>query len=149
SNSAFNNRRVEDSQEDSDFSGTLKAAWHVNDNIMTYVSYARGYKAGGYNLDRATTGIAASNDLWFDSEKVDSYEIGLKSVLADGAVTFNITAFDQRYTDFQLNTFIGTAFVVESIPELTSKGFDADVYWRTPVQGLSLQGGVSYADTKY
>src|SRR5690606_2701756 len=37
----------------------------------------------------------------------------------------------------------------ESIPELTSKGFDADVYWRTPVPGLSIQGGVSYADTKY
>ncbi len=148
-NPAFNNRMVSDSHGDSAFSGTVKAAWHVNDGLMTYVSYARGYKSGGYNLDRAQTGVTPDSSLWFPAETVDSYEIGAKSTLLDNALQINVTAFDQKFEDFQLNTFLGTAFVVESIPNLESKGFDADLYWRTPLAGLSLQGGVSYADTKY
>ncbi|MBX4159169.1 hypothetical protein K4A07_18780, partial [Lactiplantibacillus plantarum] len=38
---------------------------------------------------------------------------------------------------------------VESIPELTSRGVDADMVWFTPVEGLSFQGGVTYTDAKY
>ncbi len=148
-NPGFNNRSVSDSHDESNLSGTLKAAWHLNENAMIYGSYARGYKAGGYNLDRAQTGVTPDSSLWFPAETVDSYELGAKTVLFDKAVTLNVTAFDQRFKDFQLNTFLGTAFVVESIPELTSKGFDADLYWKTPVKGLSFQGGISYADTKY
>ena len=46
------------------------------------------------------------------------------------SVLLNITYFHQTFEDFQLNTFLGTAFVVESIPELKSQGFDADfVVW--------------------
>jgi outer membrane receptor protein involved in Fe transport len=148
-NPNFSNRSVSDSHDESNLSGTLKAAWHVNENVMIYGSYARGYKAGGYNLDRAQTGVTPDSSLWFPAETVDSYELGAKTILFDKALTLNVTAFDQRFKDFQLNTFLGTAFVVESIPELTSKGFDADIYWRTPIKGLSVQGGVSYADTKY
>ncbi len=142
-------RKVAQSKSDSDFSGTLKLAYHVTDDVMIYGSYARGYKAGGFNLDRAQTGITPDSSLWFPAETADSYELGLKTALFDKALMFNITAFDQKYRNFQLNTFLGTAFVVESIPDLTSKGFDADVYWRTPISGVSFQGGVSYADTKY
>ena len=142
-------RKVADSKNDSDFSGTVKLAYHITDDAMLYGSYARGYKAGGFNLDRAQTGITPDASLWFPAETADSYELGLKTALFDKAMMFNITAFDQKYKNFQLNTFLGTAFVVESIPELTSKGFDADVYWRTPINGVSFQGGVSYADTKY
>ncbi len=148
-NPAFSNRSVADAKGDSDFSGTVKLAWHITPDAMLYGSYARGYKAGGFNLDRAQTGVTPDASLWFPAETADSYELGLKTALFDKNLMLNITAFDQKYKDFQLNTFLGTAFIVESIPELTSKGFDADMYWRTPVPGLSFQGGVSYADTKY
>ena len=39
--------------------------------------------------------------------------------------------------------------MVESIPEVISKGVDADFVWFTPVDGLSLQGGVTYAETQF
>ncbi len=148
-NPYFNGRAVHDNRSNTDLSGTLKADWHLTPDEMFYVSYARGYKAGGFNLDRANTNLTPDASLWFAPETVDSGELGFKSNLLDHTLAFDITAFDQKYKNFQLNTFLGTAFVVESIPTLTSKGFDADVYWKTPVPGLSFQGGVSYADTKY
>ncbi|MGZ3298640.1 MAG: TonB-dependent receptor, partial [Asticcacaulis sp.] len=148
-NPYFNGRTVHDSKAESNLSGTLKGSWHLNPDEMIYVSYARGYKAGGYNLDRANTSLVPDSSLWFAPETVDSAELGFKSNLFGHSLAFDITAFDQKFKNFQLNTFLGTAFVVESIPSLTSKGIDADIYWKTPVPGLSVQGGVSYADTKY
>src|SRR5690606_14409728 len=93
--------------------------------------------------------INPSNSLLFPSETVDSYEIGLKNTLFNRSVLLNITYFHQKFEDFQLNTFLGTAFVVESIPELTSKGFDADLIWFTPAEGLSVNGSVTNTGTKY
>jgi outer membrane receptor protein involved in Fe transport len=148
-NFAFANRRTTQSMDDNDLSGTVKAQFHMNDNVMIYASLARGYKAGGFNFDRVQTGITANSSLAFDPETVESKEIGFKSNLFGKKLTLNATYFDQEFTDFQLNTFLGTAFTVETIPELTSKGVDIDFYWSTPIKGLSIQGGASYADTKY
>ena len=116
---------------------------------MIYGSYARGYKGAGYNLDRVQTGVTPDASTFFPAETVDSYELGLKSTLLDGSMLFNVTAFHQTFSDFQLNTFLGTAFVVESIPEVTSVGVDMDAIWFTPVEGLSFQGGVTYTNTEY
>jgi iron complex outermembrane receptor protein len=148
-NAAYNNRNISESFDDSELSGTFKAAYRFNDSVMAYASYARGYKSFGYNLDRVQTGITPTASLLFPSEMVDSYEIGVKSTLLNRTLLLNATYFDQTFSDFQLNTFLGTAFVVESIPELTSRGIDADFVWFSPVEGLSFQGGVTYTKTEY
>lgn len=148
-NAAFNNRNISESFDDGELSGTIKAAYRINDSIMTYASYARGYKSFGYNLDRVQTGVTPVASLLFPSEVVDSYEAGVKMTLLNRTVLLNATYFDQTFTDFQLNTFLGTAFVVESIPELTSRGVDADFLWFTPIDGLSLGGGLTYTNTEY
>jgi len=148
-NSAYNNRNISESFDDGEVSGTVKASYRMNPSILTYVSYARGYKSFGYNLDRVQTGITPNASLLFPSEVVDSYEAGVKMTLLNRTLLLNATYFDQTFTDFQLNTFLGTAFVVESIPELTSRGVDADMVWFTPIEGLSLQGGLTYTDAQY
>ena len=144
-------------RSEEELTGTVKLAWNLTEDAMLYGSYARGYKGGGFNLDRSgkilITGtgpnFTANPDTSFAPEFADSYEVGLKTKWLDNSLLLNATAFYQEYTDFQLNTFVGTAFIVESIPELTSKGVDADFVWFTPLDGLTLQGGVTYAETKF
>jgi iron complex outermembrane recepter protein len=160
-------------RSEEELTGTIKLAWNLNDDIMMYGSYARGYKSGGFNLDRqgiacpfggrATTtaaGLACTNntlpvdfqanpDTSFEGEQADSYEIGIKTKWLDNSLLLNATVFYQKFTDFQLNTFVGTAFIVESVPELISKGVDADFVWFTPVDGFTLQGGITYAETQF
>ena len=148
-NPFFDNRRISEETDDGELSGTIKAAYRFNDSVMAYGSYARGYKSFGYNLDRVQTGVTPASSLLFPSETVDSFELGLKNTLFNRTVLLNLTYFHQTFEDFQLNTFLGTAFVVESIPELKSQGVDADFVWFTPVEGLSFNGGVTYTDTKY
>ncbi len=158
-NALHNGRSTKQSRDESEWTGTLKAAYRWNPNVMTYGSAARGYKAGGFNLDRVQSsnglsssgaGIVPVNDTSFPGEFVDSYELGAKTTWAGGNLLLNATLFHQTYTDFQLNSFLGTSFVVRSIPEVVSKGLDAEVLWQpVSVKGLMLQAGVTYADTQY
>jgi iron complex outermembrane receptor protein len=157
-NPLFNNRTTHQDRSDEEISGTIKAAYRWSPQVMTYASYARGFKAGGFNLDRSQsstgtqaggTGVLPVDDTSFPAETVDSYEIGAKTTWLNNSLLLNATLFYQKYEDFQLNTFLGTSFIVEAIPEVTSKGVDADVLWFTPVHGLTLQGGLTYAKTEY
>jgi len=149
SNPFYANRARSEEVNDSEVSGTVKASYRLNDSVMVYASYARGYKSFGFNMDRVQTGVTPNASLYFPSEVADSYEAGVKTTLFNRTVLLNATYFDQTFSDFQLNTFLGTAFVVESIPELTARGVDADFMWFTPIEGLSFSGGVTYTDAKY
>ncbi|MGV8940256.1 MAG: TonB-dependent receptor [Lysobacter sp.] len=157
-NIAHDGRDVKQSRTEKEWSGTFKLAYNWSEDVMTYGSAARGYKAGGFNLDRVQSrfgqpsdvqGIVPVNDTSFPGEFVDSYELGLKTNWMDGNLLFNAALFYQKYTDFQLNSFLGTSFVVRSIPEVVSQGFEADVMWQTAVRGLTMQGGLTYAQTEY
>ncbi len=157
-NALHNGRSVDQDREEKEWSGTVKAAYRWNENVMTYLSAARGYKGGGFNLDRvqssnglssgASSGIVPVNDTSFGGEFVDSFELGTKTTWMDGNLLLNATLFHQTYDDFQLNSFLGTSFVVRSIPEVTSRGIDTEILWQ-PTRGLMLQGGLMYADTFY
>lgn len=151
---AFNDVRTRQEVSNDELTGTLKLAYKFDEDVMVYASYARGYKSGGFNLDRARFGDPTVNssvnpDTFFDPEFVDSYELGAKTRFFDGDVTLNVTAFHQEFEDFQLNTFTGISYIVASIPVVKSTGVDTDITWRTPIEGLTLQGGVTYADTRY
>ena len=152
-NPFFAGRSTSQSLSEGNVSGTVKLSYRFNEDLMTYISWANGYKAGGFNLARVTSptglegALTPNFDTEFPRETVQSYEIGIKSMLADRTLRLNASVFDQKYTNFQLNTFTGIQFVVSSIRKLESKGAQFDAAWATPLTGLSLSGGVTYAFT--
>jgi iron complex outermembrane recepter protein len=157
----FNNLATAQTLDEEEWSGTAKLAFRFTDEVMAYASYARGYKAGGFNLDRERTGNPALNpnpanpaanavdtNTAFDKELVDSYEVGMKTQWLENTLLLNGAVFYQDYDNFQLNTFTGIQFVVTSLPQVVSQGVDVDVVWYTPLEQLSIQGGVTYAETE-
>ncbi|MGY3039998.1 iron complex outermembrane receptor protein [Rhodanobacter sp. TND4EL1] len=157
-NPMFNGRHTAQSFTANEWSGTIKAAYRWNEDVMTYASAARGYKAGGFNLDRVQSGNGLSDgpqgivpvtDTSFPGEFVNSYELGAKTNWLGGNLLLNTALFHAKYTDFQLNSFLGTSYVVRSVPQLVSKGLDTDLLWQTRIPGLSLQAGGTYTDAKY
>ena len=122
SSATLNGRSIADDFDDSEFTGTAVLSYKPTDQVMVYASYARGYKAGGYNLDRSDLGAAANpltlanidaGRLRFDAEKVNAYELGFK--YSSRRFTLNVAAFRSDFSNFQLNTFNGTNYVVENI----------------------------------
>ena len=147
---AFTSYSSYQEQDAEEFTGTAKLAYRFSDDVMVYGSYARGYKSAGFNLDRArfTLGVANPNT-YFPGEFVDSYEIGAKTNWFEGDLLVNVTGFYQEFEGFQINVYDGMSYSVNSIPQVKSLGVDTDVIWRTPVEGLTLQGGLTYANTRY
>ena len=157
----FNNFSNHQSEVENEVSGTAKLSYRFNPELLVYGSYARGYKAGGFNLDRVectvgTPGCAPGSaavttpvtDTRFAPEFVDSYELGAKSTLLNRKLLLNGTLFRQEFDNFQYNTFNGLVFVVTSVPEVVSQGVDTDFVW-FPVHDLSVQGGLTIADTRF
>ncbi len=152
-NPFFAGQSTAQSLSEGNLSGTLKLSYRFNQDVMAYLSWANGYKAGGFNLARVTSAtgpegaLTPNFDTEFPRETVQSYEIGLKSMLADRTLRLNASVFDQKYTNFQLNTFTGIQFVVSSVRGVESKGAELDTTWATPLSGLNLSAGVTYAFT--
>ena len=115
------------------FTGTAILSYKITPRLLTYASFSRGYKAGGFNLDRSalkppifviggvpTSTFAAAGgaqalvgNLQFDPEQVNAYEIGAK--YASGPFSLSATVFRSDFTNFQLNTFNGSVFLVQTI----------------------------------
>lgn len=147
---AFDNVDTFQKRDEQRWSGTVKASYRLTPDAMVYASFADGFKSGGFNLDRGRFAPGQINpDTSFDAETVRSYELGAKTNTPDNRLLVNATIFHQTFKAFQLNTYTGVSFVVQSIPEVVSRGVDVDVLWRTPFDGLTVNGGLTYAETQY
>ena len=121
-------------RKEDEFTGTAVVSYKPIDQLLTYASYSKGYKAGGFNLDRSDlggpTGVfgprsnADAVGLQFEPEKVDAYEVGLKLNLR--RFNLNLAAFRQEFQTFQLNTFNGSIFIVQNIAACKSDLAGAD-----------------------
>lgn len=140
-------------EAESALTGTLKAAFELNDDVMSYVSYSRGYKAGGFNLDQEAVGNRDANGNFvdqsrFDPETSDSLELGVKMRALGGRLTVNSALFRTSFKDFQLNTFTGLGFTVGNVKEVTSTGIEVESSILLG-GGISANFGVTYANARY
>jgi len=121
----------------------------INENINTYFSASTGYRPGGIN---ETPGVPAS----FDSEKVTAYEIGLKSILADGTLVLNLAAFYNDYKDIQAQSFTvlplpGTAGLMDYMStggDMESKGLEAEIQW-LPGSRWNISANLAWLDAQF
>ena len=148
-NPYFNGLTTHQKLDENNVSGTAKVSYHWTPNVLTYASYARGFKDGGFNLDRMTTGNGQPNggigfvpvtNTSFPAETVDSYEAGAKTTWLHGKLLLDLTLFDEEFQHFQLNSFLGTDFVVEFDPQGELKGRRRRVHVADPHAGPDLPG---------
>ena len=136
----------QDTFDDEELIWTAKVAYEFAAPVNIYASFTHGYKSGGINLDTTAAVLGASPV--FNSEEVDAYEIGIKSRLLDDAVTLNIAAFHQEFTDFQVLEFTGTAFATFNVPRALSKGLEIESVIR-PNSELTFNASATLLDAEY
>ncbi|MFK7733243.1 MAG: TonB-dependent receptor, partial [Pseudomonadales bacterium] len=84
----------------------------------------------------------------FEDEEAESYEVGIKSTLADGAVYLNASLFTTEYKNLQTSSYNGTNFVIGNAGQATIDGFEVDLSWQAS-EGLRLNAALSYVDGEY
>ena len=129
---------------------TLNLQYQATDDVLAYFTYSNGYKAGGFNVDLVPT----VEDLFFDEETVDSFEVGLKTDLLDGRLRLNVTAFQAEYADYQVfqfrfDPFSGTtALLVSNAASVTTKGLEFEGVARF-TDNFELSYGVGLTDATF
>lgn len=150
--------------EDDNVSPEASLTWRATEDIIVYGAFKTGFKSGGIDNSALPSnnllGLAdpdpavrqaVADGLIYQSETAEGGEIGVKATLADQTLQVNFSGFYYVFDDLQVQNFDAVAiqFQTGNASELTTKGFDLDVNWATPVEGLILFGSMAYTDAKY
>jgi len=119
------------------FEPKISLQYHVNDDAMVYTSFTRGYRSGGFSFRAGAAelavrdaSIAAGEDppfrpTFYDRERNDSLEVGLKSDWWDNRLRFNVTAYYNWWDGIQRNLQEG---VPGAITQRTANVKESHVY---------------------
>lgn len=130
----------------SDFSGRIVLDYRWNDDVMTFISLADGFKAGGFNSFTITENV----DPAFDQESVTNLEIGVKSSLFDNQVRFNASVFAYQYDNLQELDLVGAPIPNYYLrnADAEGQGAELEVQWAA-TENLFIAGNYSLLDTEY
>ncbi len=150
--------------KDDNWSPEVTLKYEFTPDVNVFGSLKTGYKSGGidnsalpsnsllgFNDPDPAVRAAVAQGLIFGSEKARGGEVGVKSELANRTVTLNATAFYYVFKNLQVQNFdsIAVQFITLNAGEVTTKGIDGSLGWRTPVTGLNLSGNVSLLSGKF
>ena len=139
-------------QEWGEWTGRFNVTWtpkfNFTDQTLVYGTFAHGYKAGGANppgavLTNSRGGGLANpiHPLTFAPEFINSYELGSKNTLLDGAVTLNGSAFYYDYKGYQISEIVDRTAINLNF-DATVKGAELEATWEpTPGLKFSFSGG--------
>lgn len=135
---------------------TLEYFW--NDDIMTYFSWSRGIKPGGFSLLTAGAfGLDANADgvyeeIEYEPERLDVWELGAKSTLFNGKLRLNGAVFYQDFKDKQVTvqeiTASTTGTRVRNISGSEVTGLELDAVWQA-TDNLRVAAGYTFLDSEY
>ena len=141
---AFMPQKADQNADWSKFTPRMVVDYQWNDQIMTYLSYAEGFKAGGFN----TLGEAPA----VKEETVKNSEIGLKSTWLDNKVRLNLSAYQYDYTNLQQLELVGAPGTVPTYNlrnvDAEGKGYETELQWQVS-EDLRLSANYGHVETEY
>ena len=124
--------------------------WRPNDSSLVYALYATGTKPGGFN---STIAIEAGIPT-YDEEEARSFELGYKTVLADGQITANLAWFMNEIEGYQLTQNVqagqnATSATVNA-GDADISGFEAEVAAKPQAMpGITLRLNYAWTNPEY
>ena len=133
----------------SGWSPMFRAQYEWNDDVMTYLTWSRGYQAGGYNPRPS-----ASDDRTFkpyDEEDLYTWELGIKSRWFDNRLQFNAAGYYNDGQNYQITTFLpeaATVTLVENAGRVRVRGAEVEIL-AAPVDSVRLMLTYSWIKAGY
>ena len=130
------------------------ASYKPTDNVLVYATYAHTFKSGGLNLNGVpvVSGVPQLQFAQVAPEKVDHFELGVKSQFWDRKVTLNVTGFWTIIKDYQALVNDGGNSTLRgylaNAGEVRVRGVEADFSVR-PSERFSAYVNGAYTDHEY
>lgn len=153
--SAATNGTLYGDQKFDDWSPDVTISWKPTTGVMLYGAYKTAYKSGGFSNSAINSSLVTNNpsgDLAFNPERGRGFEAGIKTTLFDRQLRANLTLYNFKYTDLQIDYFNAQVFsyVTYNAGAARSKGVELELeYAPSQAPGLSLHGTLNYNKARY
>ncbi|MBU6444523.1 MAG: TonB-dependent receptor [Alphaproteobacteria bacterium] len=129
------------------FNPSATLNYKVAPDVLTYFSYRQGFKSGGFQTLLPATPLIASTP--FAPEKVNSYELGLKSTWFDNHMILNAALFRSDITDQQILRIMGPGVqTIDNAGATQADGLDLSVEAR-PIPELHLRADMTFQHAQF
>ena len=120
----FDTRVLDDVAKGDDMAYKASLEWRLGDDNLMYVTWSEGFRAGGVNRARVP-------DIpTYEPDFVTNYELGWKTLLADGRLRFNGAVYFIEWDNVQLNFLdftISNLTIVQNVGNSETLGFEWDL----------------------
>jgi iron complex outermembrane recepter protein len=129
--------------------------YHLTPQVMTYFSYSKGFKSGGFDM-RGNASLYPQTQNGYNSETADNFEVGVKSTLLDDTLQLNLTLFYDPYKNAQIGVqqFVVSGGIPQNVTAVLNagkqinQGVEIESAWR-PIKALTFGLNVGYLDSYY
>ena len=133
--------------------GKATVSWNPSEDVMYYLTWSEGFRPGILNrpVGRTDPSGQYSVPAEVDTDEITNYEFGWKTILKDGNLRFNGSAFYVDVTGLQTTIFdpsIVNLFFSDNAADATIKGVEGDFTYYTMKEGLSVAGAFSMLETE-
>ena len=136
--------------KDDDLSPQVTLTWRPTDAISFFGAYREGFKSGGFDASFILNPGAVIDDLRFESEEAEGFELGVKSRWLDDSLQVNATLYAFDYKNLQVSALDTetTTFRIQNAAEAYTEGFEVEVNW-APRPDLLVRGFINYNLAEY
>jgi outer membrane receptor protein involved in Fe transport len=123
--------------------------YNVAEDRMVYFTYSEGFRLGGHNSPRAVA--TGSIPATYGADLLQNYELGLKSEWLDHRVRLNVSLFQMKWSDIQINARVdGPWWLRGTFNGETgeSQGVEFNGEWQV-TENFTLQGSAYFAKSEY
>ena len=150
----------------------MTVSYKADEDTLWYFTRSEGYRPGGWNRNAGAVpncrsfavdaagycggspgdeGYRADIPLAYKSDEVTNVELGVKTLLMDGAMRLNATYYNIDWDGIQVSQFdpVNVNFItfVENAANAEIEGLEADMLWY-PSDTLTVAAAMSYNDTE-
>ena len=131
-------------RKEDDFSPTFGLRWDASESTTAFLTWARGFKGGGFNATANTP-----ENLEFEPEVATSVEVSTKSRFREIGLSLDLAAYNTDVEQLQVVDFDGTAYQVRNAAEARLRGIEGGFSWQTPWHWLRVSGGFAFSEATY
>ena len=133
--------------------GKATLEFNPSEDVMYYVTWSEGFRPGLLNRPVGSTNPAGTYSVPAEvkSDEVTNMEFGWKTILKDGQLRFNGSAFMVDVSGLQSTIFdpsIVNLFFSDNAADGEITGIEGDFVYYTNIDGLSISGAFSKLNTE-
>ena len=124
-------------------SGRIGFDYRLNDDLLLYGFYSRGYKPGGFN-PAIPPEFQDASAFAFDAEAVNALEAGLKGLFDENRLQINLAGFFYSYDGLQVTRIRNNSSINDNI-DATLMGVEVEGLWQPKrLPGLLIDFAYGY-----